>query len=406
MSSENFTINRFQFCLFAGLPSLAMIERLLSVVTKQAQINIPGAMLFLIFGLFLMALYFLGPWLITALSSQKNVVGMFMLLFTFALGAFYFVYPIHDSGQLGFTSDRDEAIDVGVNQLFEGKYPYYCKAVSGIHESCPQQGNPIAPLPGAMLLASPFVALTGRSAVQNFFWLGVLFLAVGTWLKSRKISAAYLITLMLLAPVVAAEIASGGDLLANSLAISATLILALNSNNRTQVLWALLFGVALSWRAHFLFLAVPLFVYHARNGVWGPMWRIGIAASLAFFLVTLPMYLADPAGFAPLHIQQKLQFFEHILPHANKVTIAATIVAGVLMAWNAKSREQLLLACATTILVPILFSVVLNSIEIGHPTLIFYGWYALSASWLGTLAAVKLHARQPLNTATGEAVHV
>jgi hypothetical protein len=390
LNIEDFSINRFQLCLFAGLPSLAMIERLLSVVAKQTQINIPGTILLLIFGLFLLALFLLGPWLITALSRQKHVVGMFVLFCTLVLCAFYVVYPIHDSGQLGFASDRDEAIDVGVNQLFEGKYPYQCRAVSGIHEGCPTQGNPIAPMPGAMLLASPFVALTGRSAVQNFLWLAVFFLAAGSWLQSRKISAAYLITMMLLAPVVAAEIASGGDLLANSLAVSATLILALSSSNsRTQVLWALLFGVALSWRAHFLLLAVPLFVYHVRNEAWGQMWRIGIAATLAFLLVTLPIYLVDPAGFSPLHIQQKLQFFEHILPHANKVTIASAIAAGVLAAWYAKSKEQLLMACATTILVPILFSIVLNSIKIGQPTLIFYGWYALSASWLGTLAAIN-----------------
>lgn len=368
-----------------------MIERLLSVVAKQMQVNIPWTVLISILGLFLLVLYVVGPWLITFLSRQKHVVGWFFLLWTLTLGAFYIVYPIHDSGRLGFVSDRDEAMDVGVKQLFEGKYPYDCKAVSGIHEGCPRKGNLITPLPGGMLLAAPFVALTGFSAPQNFLWLVVFFLATGSWLRSRKISAAYLFTMMLLAPVVAAEIASGGDLLANSLAVSATLILSLGSkNSRTQVLWALLFGVALAWRANFLLLAVPLFVYHVRNGAWGPMWRIGIAATSTFLLVTLPVYLANPAGFSPLQVQQKLQLFEHILPHANIVTIAASVAVGILTAWSAKSREQLLTACAITILMPILFTVVLNSIEVGHPTLNYFGWYALSATWLGTLAAFKL----------------
>ena len=407
MNIEDFAMSRFKLCLFVGLPSLAMIERLLSVVAKQMQINVPGVLLLSIFALFLVALYFPGPWLMTTLSRQKHVVSLFILLCTLAFGAFYVVYPIHDSGRLGFASDRDEAIDLGVNQLFEGKYPYRCKSVAGTHEGCPQQGNPIAPMPGAMLLASPFVVLTGRSAVQNFLWLGVFMLAAGSWLMSRKISAAYLITMMLLAPVVTAEIASGGDLLANSLAVSATLVLALgSSNSRTQVLWALLFGVALSWRAHYLLLAVPLFVYHVRNGAWGPMWRIGIAATVAFGLVTLPLYFADPAGFSPLHIQQKLKSFEHILPHANNVMLLATIVVGILVSWYAKSREQLLMACATTILVPILFSVVLNSIKVGQPTLIFYGWYALSSLWLGTLAAFKPLPGSQQKITEGEAIRV
>jgi hypothetical protein len=73
------------------------------------------------------------------------------------------VYEVVQSGRFGGGSDSDDALVTGVYELAAGRYPYYVKTYLG---------NPISPLPGALILAAPFVAV-GCVALAHVFWLFV-----------------------------------------------------------------------------------------------------------------------------------------------------------------------------------------------------------------------------------------
>jgi len=92
-------------------------------------------------------------------TSARLVLLMTLLL----IAAFIVLYPVARSGLFGPGSDRDDALNVALQALLSGHYPYYAQTYLG---------NPPTPMPGALLLALPFFAL-GTSAWQNLFWLPV-----------------------------------------------------------------------------------------------------------------------------------------------------------------------------------------------------------------------------------------
>ena len=89
--------------------------------------------------------------------------------------AFLVVYPIANTHAAGAGSDDDDALNLGAMALLAGRFPY-------AHTT--YLGNVLHHLPGAFILATPFVAL-GTSALQNLFWLPIFFLAVREDANSR-----------------------------------------------------------------------------------------------------------------------------------------------------------------------------------------------------------------------------
>ena len=77
----------------------------------------------------------------------------------------------------GKGSDADDALNLAVNELLHGRYPFYARTYLD---------NPVANLPGTIFLAVPF-ALLGNSAYQNFFWLMVFFIAVSLSVRSWRL---------------------------------------------------------------------------------------------------------------------------------------------------------------------------------------------------------------------------
>lgn len=375
---------RLLFCLFAGVPSLAVLERLLTVVGPK--LSLPDTpVVFLAAGMVAVwALYLLLPHFFKLADKWQRLPTWLALGYAALLAMFFVVYPMADSGQLGFNSDRDEAIDVAVGHLLAGHNPYECRAVSGVHEGCPEAGNPISPLPGAFILALPFVLLFGGSAIQNFFWLGVFYLAARRWFDSSKQAAVTMLALTVLVPTVLAEVFTGGDLLANTLAVSAALLLCLRARTTPQLIaFGTLLGLALAWRVNFVLLAAPLLVFHLKHGHWRQLGVFGTASAITFVAVALPLWWLDPAAFTPLHADGKLGQFDQLLPMPNVWAVAlATSVSGF-VAWYAKSDHGLLLAVAIALLLPPLMGIVLKSIVVVSPSVAVFGWYALSATVLG-----------------------
>lgn len=383
-------------CFYMALPSLSMLDRLMEVLIQRTgitdrlfiSVTIAASQLCYVLVLLIPG-RILAAKLINAVGQYQGIRLWisFILTLILLIGLFMIAYPWLDAGRLGFASDRDEALDIATHALLAGEYPYHCHAVVGIHHGCPETGNPITPLPGALLLAIPFVSL-GFSAYQNFFWLAA-WLVTTLWIFTRPgLSIAYLWVLLLSSPIMLAELITGGDLIANSLAVTVFVVALLPGKpwSWRVLLLAAGLGIALSYRVHFLLMLAPLSIYWGR--FWG--WRQGLAVLGVvlggFAIVTMPFYLHHPVDFSPLAAQQKLSIFNSILPYASWTAVATSVVVGTVMGFYARQTEFLLHACAMVVLIPVLFAVVLNSIVATQLTFSVYGWYAMSGMFLGTLA--------------------
>ena len=231
---------------------------------------------------------------------------------------FAVVYPIADSGVVGGGSDRDDALNMAAGALLDGRYPY---------REPTYLGNAISPLPGALLLAAPFV-LMGNAAYQTFFWLPVFMLVTGRAMGSLLSGVLLLWTILILSPAVTIGIVTGGDLLANSIAVFTFGMLLIREAARRRWLaglLAVLLGLAMSWRPNFALL-LPLLFAHLRlhAGIGAAVRNSGIVCAVAA-AVTVPFYLHAPEEFSPLHVAGWFSSPLHVI-----VLILAGLLAAVL----------------------------------------------------------------------------
>ena len=380
---------------FIALPSVAVLERALQVLLPAGADGVASLGSFC----YLVCFVVIYPRLLEFLSNNRRATLLFCCMLGLTLLSFLVIYPLHDSGVLGFYSDRDEALDIGALRLLSLENPYSCTAVSGVHQGCPAGGNPLAPLPGGFILAVPFVLLFGLSAVQNFFWLPALFFQVRAFPESSGTAAAVLTSLMLLNPVILAEILSGGDHLANTIAVSIGLLGMLKSHSPARsVAWGCFLGVACAWRAHFLLAAIPCLTFYLARSQYSRILSVGIAAAMTFLALVLPVFLTNSSELSPLQIQTKLEAFSHVLPHPTVWALIAATSYGLWAGWRANHISNLLIAVGITINIPILIAVILHSLDVGALTLKFYGWYLVGGSLLAALGdsfgevSIKTHA--------------
>ncbi|MBK1618549.1 hypothetical protein CKO42_08880 [Lamprobacter modestohalophilus] len=371
--------------------SMALFERLAEVVCPLLEIPTTAGiwLLFLAYLGYLMALtHLLRRW--APRTRKWPAKTVFLGLWLSLTLIFLAVYPLADSGVLGFESDREEALDVGVKALWNGTFPYQCRAVSGIHEGCPQSGNPIAPMPGGLILAAPVVLILGSAAALSLLSLWVLFLGLGVYWGSNRRSLLHVMFLLAAAPVLLAEVLTGGDHLANTVLVCIPLLLLTQNAARPHAkALALLFGCALAWRGLFWLVSVPILSYCIHTRQWQPLALIGGYALAGFAAVMLPFALWDPTGFAPWSVQQRFQLYEHILPHAALAVPACVVALGACFGWLAKDQDGLLNACGWTLLLPVIAGAVLQSITVGQPTVLFYGWYSLTSIILFSATAFR-----------------
>lgn len=369
---NKYSVKTKLFWLTVFVASTALLERFLSVIPLfQGDF-------FVLSALYLCAIYFVTThtYRCHVLVSKANwFFGAYIFLLMIAS---FVLYPHIDSGALGFASDRDEALSIGVKQMAQGLYPYYCKAALHVHEGCPKVGNPIAPMPGGLMLSLPF-AIT-HVWLQSIFWLSMLFVV------SKKLGENTLknyMALLLLSPIVVAETISGGDHIANGAAVAISLSIALSAQRTwVIVLASVLYGVALSWRSYFFLTSVPVAVYLMHSGQWRRLLILGTVSIMAAALVVLPFYWYDPEHFSPFTIQKKLEYYKYILANPTHMAIMASVAIGLVTGCVSRSKEDVYTAAGITAFVPILFAIVLNAINEGKPTISFYGWYGLTVIFL------------------------
>ena len=240
-------------------------------------------------------------------------------------------YPLANSGRYGGGADVDDAMIIAVGELVKGNYPYYLKTYLGL---------PISPLPGAILIAFPWV-LAGALQYQNIFWLAVLFIFLRREMRSYAYPLALFWAILLLSPTVHQSLVTGSDYISNSIYVLIPVWLILKgSRDADASVWSTLLpaaflGFGLSSRSNFLLVVPMIFIFLGRTAGWKRALLTTGVAMAAFAAVTLPFWAYDPAGFSPISTQAaKVLVLEQALPLAGKLIPGTALIIAVILSFR------------------------------------------------------------------------
>ena len=108
------------FVLCVALPSVGEI-------IKYTNLAVVIAYLIAAFGLFLIARAYILPKVLPRLG-EKQVIGAAIAVLAITIAVFAVIYPIaNDPETFGGGSDNDDALDITARELMNGNYPYYVR---------------------------------------------------------------------------------------------------------------------------------------------------------------------------------------------------------------------------------------------------------------------------------------
>jgi len=260
------------------------------------------------------------------LSARNATIAVILVLVLYSV-AFSAVYPLADSGRLGGGSDRDNALTQATSRLLHGESPY---------REPTYLGRPISPLPGGLILSIPWVRFFGNAAYQNLLWLCVLFILLSRTCRSEPMAALVFVLLTAGSPAVQHEFLTGGDLLANSIAVTFVVVVGGGGGTWTRGwrmgLLAVFAGLVFAWRANFL-LALPLVGRRMaqRTGRREAALFCGVSLLISAAAV-LPVWLWDPAHFTPIRTYREIGYLDGIVPHFGQGVVATMAAATLVFA--------------------------------------------------------------------------
>ena len=262
--------------------------------------------------------------------NERQAVWLSMLTFAGLAVLFAIGYPIANTHIPGTGSDDDDAMNIAVVELLHGHNPYYARTYLG---------NLIHHFPGAFLLAAPFVLL-GTSALQNLFWLVLFFLVLRRETGNTFAALRWFWLTLIFSPIVVHQLVTGTGHVANAIYVMLGLWWLVNA--KQKALPAAAWGVALSSRANFLFLIPLAFGWLTQRNGWRTSARLLILTSVVCALLTLPFYVHDPRGFAPLEAVDRLTRFEVVLPYAAWLICTGMVSLSFTLAWQPMQAPSIL----------------------------------------------------------------
>jgi hypothetical protein len=242
-------------------------------------------------------------WLLAKQTDRISTMA-FVTFWSVMVILYLFLYPLSQRHAVGSGSDAEDALRVAATQLMQFHYPYYGRTFAG---------NPITPLPGAVLLAVPFQAVH-RIGLQNIFWLAGFICFCAGFFRRRATALAFLIVMTFAALVSLDHFVVGGDYTVNLWYVCVASYLFVKAYDGNHRAWAgiaagVLLGVTLSSRAVYPLVFIPLLTAYVRQhrSLLGAG-LIMLNPLLVATVITVPFYFYDRAHFSPLHIAQKLNF--------------------------------------------------------------------------------------------------
>ena len=306
--------------------------------------------------------------------STRSLAWLALLMSVFIIVAFFVIYPIVNTHAAGAGSDDDDALNLGAMALLTGGFPY---------SRTTYLGNVLHHLPGAFVLATPFVAL-GTSALQNLYWLPLFFVAVKEEANSRTALELALLVFAL-SPEVLYEVITGTGYVSNAIYVLLGLWWLVRTTHRDAA--AIAWGLTLASRANFLFLVPLAYGYLHQRAGWRTARRAlaltcGTAAGL-----TLPFYIYDPANFGPLEAANRLLVFNQLLPHLGVALIGLMAVLDVALSFTRMDRAALFRNCMIVQAFPVIAGLVLASAR-DRQVDFWYARYGSFFAWFGLMALV------------------
>lgn len=235
-------------------------------------------------------------------NAKRDDIPRVSLFALFAVGLVLFavLYPVANSGVLGPGSDRDDALNVAIEALISGNYPYGVTTYLG---------NPPTPMPGALILAVPFF-LIGNSAFQNIFWLLAITVWCGLRFKRADIASLWLAIVFLGCPASLSDFVTGGDYFINAIYVAiatATILATINSRFNWHRFAAYVFlAFAISSRP--VYVVVPIILAGSIYQSLGlrRMMEFLVVVSIVCFALNVPFFLYDPQLFPVTRLSEKL----------------------------------------------------------------------------------------------------
>jgi hypothetical protein len=238
-------------------------------------------------------------------KGNSQIHWAWLVAFWMVMAGIYMVlYPIATSRVLGPGSDSEDALRVATSQMLQGHFPYYLRTYLG---------DPITPMPGALLLSAPFL-LMGRVSFQNLVWLGLFIVFCLNFFRCRSSALAFLVVTALANAGVLEGFVVGADYVVNAWYICVFTFLFLRACEKNSARWqiiltGILLGIALSSRTVYAVIPPLLLAYllPQGKGIWTAVRRVAVPV-VTVIVVTAPFYFYDPAHFSPLHVVGKLYF--------------------------------------------------------------------------------------------------
>ena len=240
-----------------------------------------------------------GCWRFLIDSPRWRAVAALLIL----LGACVLVLPLYyvlvQRGVLhGLGGDRGQALDIALERLLAGQYPYAARTYDG---------GQITPLPGGLLLAAPAYLLLGSS-----YFMTVYVTPLAAWLVYRVNPAAggILALAIVFAPAFWADTLSSGDLVTTSLlafAVALNAMRAAPKGGSGAYLWAIALGIVGATRVTSILIALLAAAILVNRGHGRAAIKQLAVVLAAFIAISLPLYLINPAEFSPLHTSSFVQ---------------------------------------------------------------------------------------------------
>jgi hypothetical protein len=349
----------------AGLLAFAAV---LVVVSIHTAMNLGGppavvtsvvvaALVALLFPLAVQVLGHAPVWVLPALA----VVCLGTLTTVFVVGV-----PPADDLVLGVGSDRANALDVALGELAAGRYPYAATTYLG---------NPITPLPGALLLAAPFRILAGTAAWQNVVWTAVLLpLLNGGWRLRPGPTLLWLLTVAG-GLEVWREFLIGDDLVTGAVPALAAVLWTLRAapprpapagSVRVLTAAAVALGVTTCTRPH---LALVVVIVAVAVGLRAGRRRgllVGGVAGAVWVVLIGPFLLGGTARFSPLHVAAKVTDERGLSAGIVVIAVGALLLLSAAL-WRLRPTSDAAVAwfCAAVLVAPSLLSFARSLLETG-----------------------------------------